>query len=118
MGRCRRLKIPTYAGPPSSAELLAQRLHEIRDGDAYLLHLVTGADGDGFVLQRLEVDGDAEGRADLVLAAVAAADALRVVVLRHEVRAQGVPDAAGGRDELLVARERQDGDLDRRQVGF
>ena len=39
------------------------------------------ADGDRAVLQRVEVDGDAERGADLVLAAVAAADGLRLVVV-------------------------------------
>ena len=45
-----------------------------------LPHGVAVADGHGPVLQALEVDGDAERRADLVLAAVELADGARVVV--------------------------------------
>ena len=43
--------------------------------DALLRHRVALAHGDGVVVEGVEVDGDAERRADLVLAAVALADA-------------------------------------------
>jgi hypothetical protein len=49
---------------------------EIRDGDTNLLHAIAVANGNSivrttlFISHRLDIDGDAEGRADLVLAAV------------------------------------------------
>src|SRR4051794_25012355 len=49
------------------------------DTDAFLGHGVAFADGDRVVLEGVEVDGDAERGADLVLTAVAAADGARVV---------------------------------------
>ena len=44
------------------------------------------AHGHGLVVQRVEVDGHAERRAELVLPAVAAADGLGLVVVAHPVR--------------------------------
>src|SRR5207237_10145981 len=64
----------------------------------------------------LEVHGDAEGRADLVLAAIAPADRLRLVVCGHEVRANLRPHLAGEWREALVLGERQDRDLVRREM--
>lgn len=55
------------------------------DGNADLLHRVAIAYGDGIVLCRLEIDGYAERRADLVLAAVSLADRPREVVRCGEV---------------------------------
>src|SRR5581483_9714859 len=93
------------------AETLPQGGHELRDGDARLRHGVAVADRHLPVVERLEVDGDAKRRADLVLAAVAAADRLGLVVRQHEVRPQRCRDLAGQRRELLVLGQREDGDL-------
>src|SRR3954447_26296859 len=57
---------------------------EAVDGHADLLGGVAVADGDGLVLDRLEVDGDRQRRSDLFLASVAAPDGLGVVLV-HEV---------------------------------
>src|SRR3954471_19166905 len=54
---------------------------DLVDGDALLGHRVAFADGDRVVFERVEVDGDAERGADLVLAAVPAADRAGVVEL-------------------------------------
>src|SRR5579885_553672 len=51
--------------------------------NADLRHAVALADGNGLVVQRLEVDGDAERRTYLVLATIAPPDVGDVVVLRH-----------------------------------
>jgi len=48
-----------------------------------LLHPVALAQGHGLVLQRLRVDGDSEGRAGFILAAVAPADGTAFVVEYH-----------------------------------
>ena len=76
------------------ADLRAQRGAELARGDALLPHGVAVADGHRLVFQALEVDGDAERGADLVLAAVAASDRSGVVELDHPVLAQGVGDLA------------------------
>ena len=64
-------------GAQPRLELAGQRV----DRDALLRERVAVAQGDGAVLERLVVDGDAVGRADLVLAAVALADRAALVVL-------------------------------------
>ena len=71
---------------------LTRRPASPRPGRAHplLLHRVALADRDGVVLEGVEVDGDAVRRADLVLAAVAAADRAGVVEL-------DVPAAAAAR---------------------
>jgi hypothetical protein len=56
--------------------------------DPLLRHRVALADGHRLVLERLEVDGDAVRRADLVLAAVAAADRAGVVEVDVPLAAQ------------------------------
>ena len=53
-------------------------------GNAHLLHRVALAHGDGAVLQRVAVDGDAPRRPDLVLAPVAPADRGLLVVEGRE----------------------------------
>ena len=55
---------------------------------ALLRHRVAVAHGDGAVVERVEVDRDAERRADLVLAAVAAADRAGVVEVDVPLAAQ------------------------------
>src|SRR5512142_2786339 len=61
---------------------------DVVDADALLRHRVALPDGDRVVVEGLEVDGDAERRADLVLAPVATADRLRVVEVDVPVTAQ------------------------------
>src|SRR5205807_2110275 len=70
----------------SGAELLAKGGDEIGDRDTDLRHGIAFPDRHGLILERLEVHRDAERRPDLVLAAIAAADRLRLVVSGHEVR--------------------------------
>ena len=76
---------------------------ELVDRDALLLHRVAVAHGHGVVLERVEVDGDAERRADLVLAAVATADRPRVVEVDVRRLRSRVGQRAGERSERLVA---------------
>ena len=54
-----------------------------------LIHRVALPNRHRPVLQGVEVNGHAERCADLVLAAVAAADGLGLVVVAHPVRLQG-----------------------------
>ena len=75
------------------------------DGDAKLGHCVAVAEGDLLVVEGVEVDGDAEGGADFVLASVAAANALSVIEHGVEALAEDLVDAAGGGHEALVAAE-------------
>src|SRR4029077_329812 len=100
----------------SAAERLSERGHELLDRHAYLAHRVALADRHGAIVDRLEVDRHAERRADLVLTAVAPADRLRLVVRRHEMRPDLRPDVARDGAQALVLREREDGDLVRREV--
>ena len=91
-----------------SSKPLLQLLNKALYRDADLLHGVAVADGDGAVVKGVEVDGDAEGRADLVLAAVAAADALGVVILHEAVDDTGLADevvhlVGRGRQALVAA---------------
>ena len=85
-------------GKTSSAFQVPSELHPLRDivsdignGDAYLLHTVALADGNavvgsvGFGTDGVEIKGDAEWSADLVLAAVALADGAGLVVVDHEL---------------------------------
>src|SRR5688572_16412786 len=72
------------AGPRkacSGRQAVAEVADQIGDRDALLLHGVAVADRDGLVLERVEVDRDAERRPDLVLAAVAPPDRAGVVVV-------------------------------------
>src|SRR5712692_4314338 len=70
----------------SSVQPLLQILPQLADRNALLLHAVPVAHGDGIAVrgillaQGVEIDGDAEGGADLVLAAVQLADGGGVVV--------------------------------------
>src|SRR2546423_11393433 len=102
----------------ASGRVLGQPLlegrHQPGEGDADLRHFIARADGDRLVVDRLEVDGDRKGRADLVLAPVALADRLRIVVLGPKVWSQLVLDLFRQLGERLLARERQHRDLDRR----
>src|SRR5919204_3109897 len=95
----------------SGAQLLPQRGDEFGDRNADLLHGITLADSDRVVFERDEVDRDAERRSDLVLAAIPAADRLRLVVRRHEVGPHRRPNLPRERAQLLVLGEGQHRDL-------
>src|SRR2546425_454552 len=86
----------------SGAELLAKGGDEIGDRDTDLRHGIAFPDRHGLILERLEVHRDAERRPDLFLAAIAAADRLRLVVSGHEVRANLRPHLAGERGEAKI----------------
>src|ERR1700754_2087060 len=94
---------------------LPQVFRKLRGFDALLLPSVAVADGDGLVFERLVVDGDAEGRAYLVLSRVELADAARVVVDGAHRGLQLLLDGLRHRDYLrLVLREREHRNLDGR----
>src|SRR5512139_3575873 len=69
-------------------EVLGQPALDGVEPDPGLLHGVALADRDCLVLEGVEVDGDAERRADLVLPAVAPADGAGVVELDVPALAQ------------------------------
>ena len=73
--------------------------------------------GGGVVAHGLEVQGDAEGGADLVLAAVALADGAGVVIVHHEVAGQLVQQLLGGAGEDLLLAEGEHGALEGGQGG-
>src|SRR2546426_11401944 len=106
-------------------EQLAKDRLELRDRYADLVHGVPLADRDlrvaGLaalaVAHRLDVDGHAVGRADLVLAAVDPADRRGVVVHAHPPAREAPLDLAGPGDDLVpLLEERKDRDLDRSEV--
>src|SRR2546428_36446 len=99
-----------------AGKALPESGHELRDGNADLRHRVALADRHLTIVERREVHGHAERRADLVLAPVAATDRPRLVVRRHPVRPGQIPHLARERREPLVLRERQDRDLVRRDL--
>src|SRR5256712_620926 len=99
-----------------AGKALPESGHELRDGNADLRHRVALADRHLTIVERREVHGHAERRADLVLAPVAATDRLRLVVRRHPVRPDEIPHLAREWREPLVLRERQDRDLVRRDL--
>src|SRR3954462_4434813 len=115
-----------YAGRPSpphrdkrqgsaADQLAGEEAFELVDGHPLLGHAVALAHGDGLIMQRVEVDGHAERRADLVLAAVAPADGARVVEVDVPVVAQHGGDVPRLRGEVRVARQREHGDLHGRE---
>ena len=67
------------------------------------------------VVQGVEVDRDAERRADLVLATVAATDSTGVVEVDGPALSQLRGQILGLGGQVSVARQRQHGDLDRRE---
>ena len=108
----------------SERALLAQIRLDLADGHTHLLHRVALAHGHAVVGGRvlvadgLEVKGDAERRADLVLAAIALADGAGLVVIDHELLAQlGIQLLCGAGEDLLLA-QRQDRGLERRERGM
>ena len=70
--------------PLAFVQLVLYPALDVRHRDADLLHRVPVADGGSLVFQRIEVNGDAPGRADLILPAVSAADTSRLVVVNRE----------------------------------
>src|SRR6185312_14218978 len=85
------------------AEPLRKIPVETLQRDALLLHRVAVSHGHGVILERVEVDGHRERRADLVLPAIAAADRARVVEVDVAALAKPVGEPAGQRRESLVA---------------
>src|SRR5581483_6834334 len=74
-------------------------------------------DGDGLVFERLKINRDAEGRADLILPPVKLADASRVVVNRAQYGLQIFLNAFRQLDDTrFVFLEGEDGDFDRREL--
>ena len=89
---------------------------DVLDLDADLVRRVAVAHGDAAVLDRVEVDRDAERRADLVLAPVAPPDVPGRVPLHVVPPLQVVVDAPRDLEQRRVLlREREDGGLDGRQ---
>jgi len=89
-----------------------------------LLHRVALAQGHGLLKlrttfpERLEVNGDAEGSADLILAPVAASDRRRLIVEDAHVGAQQGDNLLRlGHQLRLVLEKREDPDLDRGDPG-
>ena len=103
------------------SQLLLQPGLQLVDGHTHLLHGIPVTDGDGVVrgglvvAHGLEVHSDAVGGSDLVLAAVALADASGVVVVHHEVLGQLGLDLPGLVAQLLG--QGQDGALEGGQSG-
>ena len=70
---------------PVEAYAVVDKAVQVGDVDACLSHGVALAQGDGIVFERLMVDGDAEGGADLVFPAIALADGTGFVIVAHEL---------------------------------
>ena len=70
----------------SEADPVFEAGAELGNVDPFLLHGVAVADGDRVVVEGIEVESDAEGGTDLVLTAVAFADAPRLRALRRTFR--------------------------------
>src|SRR5688500_11117406 len=81
-----------------------------------LRHRVALADGDGLVVEGLEVHRDAEWGTDLVLPTVALADCGSVVEVDVPVAAELGGEVARSRRQLFVAGQRQHGHFDRCQA--
>src|SRR3954453_7158609 len=96
MPRLAAMRSSSDRAGPSSAKTVVQVRDELVDLDPLLFHRVTIAHGHRIVFHRLEVDGDAVRRTDLVLAAIAATDRLGLVVFAHEVRLHSLEDVTRG----------------------
>ncbi|CDZ92017.1 Predicted transcriptional regulator [Rhodococcus ruber] len=103
----------TAAARSGADQPLGQVTLDLVEPDALLRHGVALADGDGLVLEGVEVDRDAERGADLVLAAVAAADGAGVVELDVPVLAQLRGEVLRLGAQIRIARQRQHRRLDR-----
>ena len=106
-------------------DTLGDVVPDLSDGDTHLLHGVPLPDGDAVVgggaflgvAYGVEVEGDTEGGADLVLAAVALADGAGVVIVHHKVGGQLLVELPGGAGEDLLFGQGQDGALKGSQGG-
>src|SRR5437763_15719404 len=78
-GLCSNFQRSCRSGRSAGAQSLREVAADGVEPDPLLRHRVPRADRDRLVLQRVEVDRDAERRADLVLTAVPAADGTRVL---------------------------------------
>ena len=67
------------------------------------------------VVDSIEVNGNAVGGSDLILATVAASDTLGVVILASEVLSENVVDFTGSRKQFVVPTQGQSGYLDWRK---
>src|SRR5690242_19109493 len=76
--------------------------------DPVLLQCVAVTNRDRLVLRRLAVHRDAEGRADLVLPAIAAADGAGFVVEHRELLAQLVGELVCELGHAVLLHERKD----------
>src|SRR6476469_2914085 len=104
------------AATSAADEAAGEPALDLVEGDALLAHRVALADRHGVVLEGVEVDGDAERSAELVLAVVAAADRAGVVEVDVPVLAQLGGEVASLGREVGVARQREHGGLDRREA--
>src|SRR6056297_4005396 len=95
----------------SEAEPVGHGAHQLVDRDPHLLGGVAVAHGDGAVVERIEVDGDGERRADLVLTSIPLADVLGLVVVDHVPVREQRSDLVGERGERVLLRQRQHGHL-------
>src|SRR5207248_4320240 len=103
--------IPPYALEQERGHLVHRQTN--------LRHAVAFAHRHRLVFQRLEINGHTERRADLILAAIAAANIRHVVVLRDHHAFQAVMQALGRCDQLfLVLLQGQHGHLDGREPGI
>src|SRR6478735_8382648 len=100
---------------PRLAQTQLDLLAEVVDRDPDLGQAVAIAQRHSAVLERLVVDGEGPRGADLVLAAVAAADGTALVVLGLNSFAQVAVDLPRQLRLAVLANQRQDRDLDRRQ---
>ena len=102
--------------------LLGDVVLQFADGDTNLFHGVTVADGDAvvsgsvLVANGLEVNGDAQRRADFILTAVTLADGTGIVKVHHEVLTQHLVNLFCLGRQLLA--QRQDSSLEGCQSGM
>ena len=108
------IRIANFA-TKSENELGFDIVFELGNRHADLLHSVAVAHGNAFILERIEVHGNADRRDDFVLTAVALADLTRFVVFYVEMLAEFGVNFVGGFGELF--RKRQDRGFDGRNGG-
>ena len=108
--------IRTVPRDSSEIKLVKEPCIQLVDRDADLLHAVAHADGDSLVFRGLEIVGQAERCADLVLSAVALADVAAVVELTVVTSAELLVDFESIVREFLG--KGKDTDLDRRLRGM
>src|SRR5207237_289678 len=77
----RRRRAPAERSVGTRSQTFPEMLHQRHHGDPLLDHGVAVADGRRTIVERVEVDRDAEGGPDLVLAAVPTPDRSGVVVV-------------------------------------